>query len=631
MKKKLLLLTVLAMALVCLLALSVSADSVNPSTSDAYGTLTTFDDAIGNTQISNLKNDGTIARAVITDGNGNYYTVPTVYLLTEHSKNRGDVQGEMFNLSFTEISSKIGFTVSKNSIIRIELPADIAFICRNDETLSGCANMVECVISDGLRFWENSSNLKVFTGCSKLKSIDLSGMIIDYNNSTFAMFEYCPELEYVKLPDAYYDASTGVYLDYNTCHMFSGCNKLKTIENYKGFFKGDKVLSYKTFYNCYVLHNIVLWDGLETIEGRAFGNCKAITEFIIPDTVTEIGTNETVFESCTSLKKVVFPSGAVSVGAYAFEKCTALTDVWMPGAGSTFAGQVFGQCGSSLAVNFYFTTATSTITVSNTTNNKDPYITAINATSDARLKFNTPLSTKCTVFLGGHHASASTNDCTKDITCKDCQIVLVTAQDGHDIVVTIVYNDGFASVGVKTTDCTREGCTVCDKTEEAPVIITAKGYSYKEEGNGISGGFEINTTALNAYKEANPGKSVVISLLIVNPDYLDTSASFFNANGESTATKGVIQVDISNTAYAKLDYMVSGFTLQYMQELELAFAIVVKVDNKVEVVQKQYAPEEVSAVKATYTDVAGIKLASVTVESIAPEIVDALKKEQEQA
>ena len=77
--------------------------------------------------------------------------------------------------------------------------------------------------------------------------------------------------------------------------------------------------------------------------------------------------------------------------------------------------------------------------------------------------------------------------------------------------------------------------------------------------------------------------------------------------------------------------MVSGFTLQYMQELELAFAIVVKVDNKVEVVQKQYTPEEVSGVKTTYTDTAGIKLDSVTVESIAPEIVEALKKEQEQA
>lgn len=630
MKKKLLLLTVLAMALVCLLALSVSADSVNPSTSDAYGTLTTFDDAIGNTQISNLKDDGTIARAVITDGNGNYYTVPTVYLLTEHSKDRGDgVKGEMFNLSFGEITTKIGFTVSKNSIIRIEFPADIKFICNGDENLSGCSNMVECIMNDGVYFWDNGQR-KVFTNCKKLKTIDISGMIIDQSNGTFSMFEYCYELEYVKLPNAY-QKTDGTYMDYATNYMFHGCNKLKTIENMEDFFKGDKTLNYRTFSECWVLEELILPEGLEVIEGRAIGACKAITSIIIPDTVTEIGTNETVFESCTSLKKVVFPSGAVSVGAYAFEKCTALTDVWMPGAGSTFAGQVFGQCGSSLAVNFYFTTATSTITVSDTTNNKDPYITAINATSDARLKFNTPLSTKCTVFLGGHHASASTNDCTKDITCEDCQIVLVTAQDGHDIAVTIVYNDGFASVGVKTTDCTREGCTVCDKTEEAPVIITAKGYSYKEEGNGISGGFEINTTALNAYKEANPGKSVVVSLLIVNPDYLDTSASFFDADGKSTATKGVIQVDISNTAYAKLDYMVSGFTLQYMQELELAFAIVVKVDNKVEVVQKQYTPEEVSGVKTTYTDTAGIKLDSVTVESIAPEIVEALKKEQEQA
>ena len=113
--KKILLLAISVLALTCLFAFSVSAaDSINPSTSNEYGTLTTFDEAIGNTQISNLKDDGTVARTVLTDGNGNYYTIPTVYTLVEHSKDRGDgVKGEMFNLSFGEISTKLGFTVSK--------------------------------------------------------------------------------------------------------------------------------------------------------------------------------------------------------------------------------------------------------------------------------------------------------------------------------------------------------------------------------------------------------------------------------------------------------------------------------------------------------------------------------------
>ena len=630
MKKKFLLLTVLVMAFVCLFVVSASAaDSINPSTSDAYGTLTTFDEAIGNTQISDLKNDGTIARAVITDGSGNYYTVPTVYLLTEHSKNRGDVQGEMFNLSFTEISSKIGFTVSKSSIIRIEFPADIAFICRNDETLSGCANMVECVISDGLRFWENNSNLKVFTGCSKLKSIDLSGMIIDYNNSTFAMFEYCPGLEYIKLPDAYYDESTGAYMDYNTSHMFSGCNKLKTIENLEGFLKGDKTLDYKTFYNCWVLEEITLPDGLEKLDGRSIGCCNALTTIIIPDSVTIIGTGETVFESCASLQKVVFPSGAVSVGAYAFEKCKALTDVWMPGAGSTFAKEVFGQCGSSRAVNFYFTTAESTITFSDNTNKDDPFVTALNTENDTRIKYNTPLSTKCTVFLGGHTGGDKAL-CTDGISCARCATELLVKQENHMITVTIEYPNGIAVVGKKVTSaCENDYCTLASVEEDAPVIVTALGYSYREDGkSGLCGGFEIDQVALKAYKDANPTKAVTLSILIANPNNLDQDV-LINAQGAyvlaENVTKGAVQIDITNSTFRTIEYKVAGFSLDNMKNLELCFAVVVKDDSKVYTVQSQVNEEGSTSVKNTYT-AGDITLCSVTVESIAPDFVAGLEQ-----
>ena len=130
MKKRILLTLAVVAMLVCLFAISVSADTVVSSTSDAYGTLCQFDEAIGNTQISDKKDDGTVARTVLTDGNGNYYTIPTVCTLTESYKNRGNgVAGEMFLLSFSEISAKLGFTVSMNSIIRIEFPSDIKFIC----------------------------------------------------------------------------------------------------------------------------------------------------------------------------------------------------------------------------------------------------------------------------------------------------------------------------------------------------------------------------------------------------------------------------------------------------------------------------------------------------------------------
>ncbi len=624
MKKKLLLLTVLAMVM-CLFALSVSADSINPSTSNEYGTLTTFDEAIGRTDISPNKQDGTVARTVLFDGT-NYYTVPTIYL-TSKNPYEGDI---LLQFSFSAINSKLSKSFSKTSVIRCELPADIVYLGGDNQNFNGFSNAIEIKLSPNLSFAGNVT-YKAFANCKNLVEIDLSTVNFNYANNTYSLFEYCEKLEKIVLPDAY--MKDGAPVNYATNYTFNGCKVLTSIENYENFFRGSTAISEKCFMDCAKLPEIKLWSGITTIGSRAFQNCATITEIIIPDTVTTIGTTDTVFASCTSLKKIVFPSGAVSVGTYAFEKCTALTDVWMPGAGSTFAAQVFGQCGSSLAVNFYFTTATSTITISNTTNNKDPFITAISAENDARIKYNTPLSTKCTVFLGGHHASDATADCTENIVCKDCTITITEAFDSHDIVITITYENGFTSDGVKTTACSRQGCTACDKSETALAIFSAKGYSYKESGSkrGLCGGFTVNVDAFNEYKEANSGKTITLSILMVNPKYINEESDFFSSEGQIIATGGAIQLEITELNYASLDFRVDGFTLEYMQSLEIAFALVVCDDGEVEVIQKQYGQDETSNVCDTYTDKNGIKLDSVTVQSIAPEVVEALKKEQEQA
>ena len=544
--KKLLLMVAIISMLVCMLALSASADTIVPSSTDEYGALTTFDTAIGNTGISNLKDDGTVARAVLFDGTS-YYTVPTTYILTESSKNRGDVKGEMFLLKFDELNSKLGKSFGKNSIIRIEFPSDIKFICSGNENLSGCANMVECIMNNGVYFWDNAQR-KAFSNCKKLKSIDISGMIIDQLQGTYSLFEYCEELEYVKLPNAYQKAD-GTYMDYATNYMFHGCKKLKTIENYENFFKGVVTLNYRTFHGCEMLPNITLWDGLQTIEGRAFGNCKAITEMIIPDSVTKIGTNETVFESCTSLKKIVLPK-KVALGDYCFEKCTGLTDVWMPTEASTFSKQVFGQCGADLNVTFHFATASNTITVTDTNFNKDPYLSAIGKAGDSRIVFNAPLSTKCTVFLGGHTLDeAKSNPCAG--ICAVCAIATLAENPIHNYATTIVYANYLAN-GVKTMTCKNEGCahkTAPVVSSVNPIITEFKGFSVSEKGDGITFGYSFDKAAISEFEAVN-GK---IELGFV------VAVKAFAGNDAYTSDKAIkAAVTNDEIAYTGADFILRG-------------------------------------------------------------------------
>ena len=521
MKKKIILTMLVVVSLVCLFAFSASAaDKIVPLQSSAYGELTTFETAIGNTNIGQFKDDGTVARTVLYDSTNNcYYTVPTTYVLTESYKNDSGKKGEMFLLSFGEIGTKLGATFSKNSIIRLEFPSDIAFVCNGNENLSGCENLEEVKINNGLRFWDNGQR-KIFTNCKKLKSADLSGMIFEYTNTTFALFEYCPELESVILPNAYFNGTK--YIDYDTSHMFSGCNKLKTIGNIENFFQGDVTLDYKTFYNCWVLPYAYINDGVTTISGRAFGNCRAITSVIIPESVTVIGTTETVFESCTSLTKVVLPS-QVSLGKYCFEKCTALTDIWMPTQASTFDNQVLGQIGSSKAINFYFATATNVVTYVGSDNNNDPYVTAIRAENDARIKLNTPLATKCTVFLGGHSA----------------------AQTGYYKFEGELYTSNY----VFATPCAN-GCGVETTAFKLGPLFENKGYSKAQDSSSFTYGITINDANIAKYIELTKnefGYGFVIGA-VPTTGAID---EIVNADGTTNLATAVL-VNFTDIEYANL-------------------------------------------------------------------------------
>ena len=495
MKKRILLIACIMVMLACVFALSASADTIVPSSTNEYGELTTFDTPIGRTEIGNTKDDGTIARTVLYDGT-NYYTVPTTYLLSKNPY-ESDI---LFQLDFSAINKALGKSFGKSSMIRCELPSSIVYIGDGMQNFNGCGNIIEIKLNDGLRFAGNST-YKAFTNCKKLTELDVSMVVFEYEKVTYSVFEYCESLEKIILPDAYY--KDGKPVNYATDFTFNGCKKLKEIVNYENFFVGSTSINQKMFMDCYLLPEIKIWDGVKSIGSRAFQSCSSITEMIIPDSVTVIGTNETVFASCTSLKKLVLPK-KVSLGNYCFEKCTGLTDVWMPTEASTFSKQVFGQCGADLNVTFHFATSSNTITVTNAESNKDPYISAIGKAGDSRIVFNAPLSTKCTVFLGGHTLDeAKSNPCAG--ICAVCAIATLAENPIHNYATTIVYANYLAN-GTKTMTCKNEGCahkTAPVVSSVNPIITEFKGFSVSEKGDGITFGYTFDKAAIAEFEAVN--------------------------------------------------------------------------------------------------------------------------------
>jgi hypothetical protein len=61
------------------------------------------------------------------------------------------------------------------------------------------------------------------------------------------------------------------------------------------------------------------------IADSAFGGCSRMTNIVIPDSVTRIGSY--AFEDCSSLTSVVIPDNVTTIGNYAFDGCSSLENI----------------------------------------------------------------------------------------------------------------------------------------------------------------------------------------------------------------------------------------------------------------------------------------------------------------
>jgi hypothetical protein len=128
--------------------------------------------------------------------------------------------------------------------------------------------------------------------------------------------------------------------------------------------------------------SITIPDGITTIAGNAFIECKELTSITFPESVTTIGIN--VFDKCSNLtnfiiqnsnfstlengkilcdgngkKLISYPSASGSVtipekittiGDYAFENCTSLTQITIPDNVKTIGRNAFARTGLTSVV-----------------------------------------------------------------------------------------------------------------------------------------------------------------------------------------------------------------------------------------------------------------------------------------
>lgn len=97
----------------------------------------------------------------------------------------------------------------------------------------------------------------------------------------------------------------------------------------------------KAFENCKELTEITLPDGITSIGDSAFSSCTGLTEITIPDSVTIIGSS--AFSSCKGLTEITIPDGVTSIGSSAFDRCTELTEITIPDSVTSIGVNAFNK------------------------------------------------------------------------------------------------------------------------------------------------------------------------------------------------------------------------------------------------------------------------------------------------
>ena len=607
MKKKLLLIAIMAVALVCLFAVAVSAAQI-PEWSE-------ITEVGGMPDKSTFGADGTkgaTSRVLMSDG----VTYPAYYICNNSMS---------LGISFTDINTKTGKSYSASSVVRIEVPkGTVSSPMSVFKTEIGYTSLLTVVFPEGFTTMGGYTFKATESVASALVEVTLPSTLTKFSINEFI---YCTELEELIIPEGVttipasfaYGATSlktivlpstiqtieesafrsanlenGVIIPEGCTKVgnyafkgagmvklvvpstvttfgsqaFQECSKLKEV-----YFKASKVAD-SIFENCYAIETII-FEGTTIIGNRAFtipsGNLSSLKTLILCEGITSIG--EYAFAR-SGISSVILPSTLTQISTSVFKDAKNLEKVTV--LGSVTNTDMFSGCTklSVLVVTEKYTTF-GTNTLKDAVSNFKTYYTG---TDYSRLRgFMTSSrvqnSANCTYadYLAGNYKSNNlliygANLCdvsyngehnegdleNYQATCTRCGAVVYCEDPAHSQKITIEY-ESFLTAGTKTVVCL-ECNTAGRKVETAPLFVCL-GYSASQYGDGISIGFKANGEAIAKYREAT-GKSVTYGVFAVSKEKLGDN-DIFGANG---VADGVINAEITNESIAVFELKITGFT-----------------------------------------------------------------------
>ena len=108
--------------------------------------------------------------------------------------------------------------------------------------------------------------------------------------------------------------------------------------------QGTEAIDNRAFYHCHSLHSITIPDSVRTIGFQAFSDCPSLASIVIPAQVKVI--KALCFADCSSLETVILPEGLCEIKHSAFKHCNRLKNIIIPDTVTVIGDSAFEGCES---------------------------------------------------------------------------------------------------------------------------------------------------------------------------------------------------------------------------------------------------------------------------------------------
>ena len=250
-----------------------------------------------------------------------------------------------------------------SSLTSIMIPDSVTSI--GNSAFSGCSSLTSITIPDSVTSIGNSA----FSGCSSLTSITIPDSVTSIG---YSAFRSCTSLTSFTIPEGV--TSIREYTFYNCTSLtsitipdsvtsiiddaFKNCSGLKEVHihsleawcniSFSNLTANPLYYAKSLYLDDELLTEIVIPEGVESINNYAFFNCSSLASLTIPDSVTSIG--DSAFSGCSSLTNIMIPDSVTSIGDYAFSGCSSLTSITIPDSVTSIGEWAFRSCSSLTSI-----------------------------------------------------------------------------------------------------------------------------------------------------------------------------------------------------------------------------------------------------------------------------------------